>query len=309
MRKTRIVVISGPTGIGKTELSIHLAEKFGGEIVGADSMQIYRYMDIGTAKPTNSERARVKHHMINVADPDEPYDAARYLREAREAVADIENRGSLPIVVGGTGFYIKALLYGLCEAKPEDLSVRQILWRDAETLGGEALHRRLAACDPETAGRIHPNDIYRVVRALEIYEITGRPMSVYRAAHRFLDAPYHALKLALYMDRGELYKRINQRVDLMVEQGLVGEVRDLLQKGYGRELKAMQALGYRHVLDYLEAITDREKAVEILKRDTRRYAKRQLTWFRSDPEIIWVKPDQEAWISRRIDEFLKSSGP
>lgn len=307
MHKTRIIVISGPTGIGKTELSIRLAEEFGGEIVSADSMQIYRCMDIGTAKPTVPERLRTAHHMIDVADPDESYDAARYLHEARKAVADIEGRGRLPIVVGGTGFYIKALLHGLCEAKPRDMSVRRKLWEDAETLGRPEMHRRLAARDSEAAGRIHPNDIYRVVRALEIYEITGRPMSSYRAAHRFSDAPYDALKFALYMDRQKLYRRIDKRVELMIEQGLVKEVRDLQQKGYGRELKAMQALGYRHVLDYLEGITELQTALDTLKRDTRRYAKRQLTWFRGDPEIIWAQPEQETWITEQIKSFLSGS--
>lgn len=309
MGKTRIIVISGPTGIGKTGLSVRLAEKFGGEIVGADSMQIYKYMDIGTAKPTEEERARAVHHMTDIANPDEPYDAARYLSEARAAVDDIVARKRLPIVVGGTGFYIKALLYGLFEARPEDKRVRSNLWKQAGELGTDGLYRRLEACDPEAAGRIHPNDTYRVVRALEVYEITGRTMSAYRREHGFSDSPYNALKFALYMDRNELYRRIDHRVELMIEQGLVEEVRDLLEMGFDRNLKSMQALGYRHVLDYLEGTADLHKIKETLKRDTRRYAKRQLTWFRADPEINWVRPDQEELISGFIRRFIEDGRP
>ena len=303
-QKTRIIVISGPTGIGKTELSISLAEVFGGEIVGADSMQIYRHMDIGTAKPGPDERGRVPHHLIDVADPDEAYDAARYMREARAAVDDIKSRGRLPVVVGGTGFYIKALLYGLFDAKPEDVRVRNRLWQEAHALGGGAMHERLAACDPETARRIHPNDTYRVIRALEVFELTGTPVSAFRAVHRFSDAPYCPLKFALCMDRGKLYRRINARVDQMIAQGIIEEVRGLLQMGYDKNARAMQALGYRHILGYLEGEADWQTAVETLKRDTRRYAKRQLTWFRKDMETIWVRPDQQAEITERIRAFL-----
>lgn len=304
MHKTDIVVICGPTGIGKTELSIRLAEIFKGEIVGADSMQIYRHMDIGTAKPSRQQRARVPHHMIDVVDPGEPFDAARYLKQAREAIAGIKQRGRLPLVVGGTGFYIKALLYGLFEAKPEDMSVREKLRKQAEILGSSGLYDRLAACDPEAAERIHPNDTYRVVRALEVFEITGRPMSAWRQTHGFSDEPYRALKFALYMDRAELYRRIDQRVDAMVQEGFVEEVRRLLQMGWDKNIKVMQALGYRHILGYLDGKMDRAAAIESIKKDTRRYAKRQLTWFRKDPEVIWVKPDQEAEIRERIRNFL-----
>lgn len=271
--------------------------------MGADSMQIYRHMDIGTAKPTEDERAMAVHHMTDVAEPDEPYDAARYLLEARSAVDDVAARGRLPIVAGGTGLYIKALLHGLCEARPEDMSVRQQLWEQARELGGDRLYRRLEACDPESARHIHPNDTYRVIRALEIYKITGRPMSAYRKDHGFSDSPYNALKFALYMDRDELYRRIDQRVELMMEQGLVKEVKRLIEMGFGADLKPMKALGYRHVLNYLEGAADLQSTKETLKRDTRRYAKRQLTWFRADPEINWVRPDQQELITEMIRRF------
>lgn len=304
MEKDRVIVICGPTGIGKTELSIRLAERFGGEIVGADSMQVYRYMDIGTAKPTRQQQKRVPHHMIDAVDPGQPYDAARYLREARASIRAVAGRGRVPMVVGGTGFYIKALLYGLFQTRPKDEQLRRRLRLEAETLGGGALYERLARCDPQAASRIHPNDTYRVIRALEVFEATGRPVSAWREAHRFSDAPFDALKFALYTEREELYRRIDQRVDAMIREGLVDEVRRLLEMGYPQSLRPMQALGYRHVLAYLSGTTDWQSAVRSLKRDTRRYAKRQLTWLRSDPEMIWIRPEQEAEIGDRILAFL-----
>ncbi len=288
--KPKIILICGPTAIGKTSVAIDVAERAGGEIVGADSMQIYRYMDIGTAKPTAEEKRRVVHHMVDIADPDEPYDAARFSRESRAAVNAILRRGRIPVIVGGTGFYIKALLYGLCDAVPEDETVRHRLREAAALSGGEPLYRRLADCDPETAEKIHPNDTYRIVRALEVYEASGMPMSEYRRRHGFSDAPYHVLKIGLFMDRQALYARIDQRVEEMARQGLCDEVKQLLAAGYHESLRPMQALGYRHMAAFIRGEADWGATLATLKRDTRQYAKRQLTWFRKDPEIQWFEP-------------------
>ncbi|MFP4532095.1 MAG: tRNA (adenosine(37)-N6)-dimethylallyltransferase MiaA [Desulfobacterales bacterium] len=302
--KPKIVVIGGPTGIGKTELSLKLAETFHGGIVSADSMQIYRFMDIGTAKPGPVERKRALHFMIDVADPDEPYDAARFAGEARDCIAELTGRGMLPFVIGGTGFYINALLYGLCEARPASAEIRKQLRRELEISGSCVLYERLADCDPEAAGRIHPNDSYRVIRALEVYQLTGQPMSAYQQAHGFQELPFDALKICLTIDREILYARINQRVDEMLSQGLLAEVRELLEKGYSAELNSMKSIGYRHMADYIQGRLDWEEAVSLMKRDTRRYAKRQLVWFRKDPGFKWMAPGDTAAIEAEIREFL-----
>lgn len=305
-KRPKIIVFCGPTAIGKTEITIQMAEAFSGEVVGADSMQLYRFMDIGTAKPTPGERRRVPHHLVDVADPDADYDAARFLRQSRAAIYDILARSRLPLVAGGTGLYIKAMLYGLCDARPEDPAVRQKLKADAQAMGSRHLYDRLRRRDPAAAERIHPNDTYRIVRALEVFEITGAPMSDYRQRHRFSDAPFDALKIGLYLDRSVLYDRINRRVDQMVAEGLYDEVRHLLNMGYSKDLKPMQALGYRHMIAYMEGATDWQTAIDTLKRDTRRYAKRQLTWFRADPEVAWMQPDEVQAIADRIRDFLNS---
>ena len=304
LNKQRVVVVCGPTGIGKTTLSIHLAEHFGGEIVGADSMQIYRHMDIGTAKPTPAERARIPHHMIDTADPDDAYDAARYSAEARQCIDQIHDRGKLPFVVGGTGLYIRALLHGLCDAQPADPIIRERLRAKASDDGGKALYDRLKACDPSTARRIHPNDTYRIIRSLEIFEVTGKPMSAYQHRHQFAENPFHVLKIGLHMDREALYERIDFRVEQMITDGLLFEVSRLLQMGYGPDLKPMQSLGYRHMVDYISNNIEWEEAVRTMKRDTRRYAKRQLTWFRADGAIQWHGLWQEDAVSSLIRTWM-----
>ncbi|MFW6052275.1 MAG: tRNA (adenosine(37)-N6)-dimethylallyltransferase MiaA [Desulfosalsimonas sp.] len=308
MPRPKVVVICGPTGIGKTRLSLALARKLNGGIVSADSMQIYRYMDIGTAKPDAAERAAAPHYMIDVADPNEPYDAARFAKEARVAIATLEKQNRLPLIIGGTGLYIKALLHGLFQASPSRPRLRQRLRSEAELKGSRYLYDRLAACDPEAAGRIHPNDTYRIIRALEVYEITGRPISEYQQSHRFADSPFCTLKIGLHIERQKLYERINQRIEKMITDGLLAEVHGLLEKGYGPELKSMQSLGYRHMTDYLREKLSWLDAVDQMKRDTRRYAKRQLVWFRKDPEIIWTSPDDMEGIFGRIKKFLSQGG-
>jgi tRNA dimethylallyltransferase len=304
-QKPKIVVICGPTGIGKTATAIRVADMFNGEIIGADSMQIYRYMDIGSAKPTIDEQAQVPHHMIDVADPDEFFDAACYVRMARANVRNLIQAGKLPVVVGGTGLYIKALLCGLSPAATTDPAVRKRLKAEADTKGSHFLHQRLIDCDPVSAGRIHPNDAFRIIRALEVYQMTGRPMSSVQKAHQFGDNPFDALKIGLVMDRIALYARIDKRVDEMIVDGLIDEVRGLLNRGYDSKAKSMQSIGYRHIAAYLTDQISRSEAIRTMKRDSRRYAKRQLTWFRADRDMIWISSDDRDGIRERIRTFLE----
>jgi tRNA dimethylallyltransferase len=304
--KPKLVIICGPTGIGKTTTAIEIAKTFRGEIIGADSMQIYRYMDIGTAKPTADERAQVPHHLIDFVDPDEHFDAVAYANRAREKVAQLVDRGTVPFVVGGTGLYIKSLLHGMFESGAVDPAIRARLTKQADEQGTDALYRRLKTCDPSTAQNLHPNDSYRIIRALETFEATGRSISEYHSSHGFSEQPFTALKIGLNMDRSLLYERINKRVDLMIAAGFVDEVKRLLDMGYTEELKSMQSIGYRHIVDYLQDRLSWEECLRTLKRDHRRYAKRQLTWFGADDEIIWKKPAQITQIKQLVETLLKA---
>nr|PZN11739.1 MAG: tRNA (adenosine(37)-N6)-dimethylallyltransferase MiaA [Caldicoprobacter oshimai] len=293
MEKKPLVVIVGPTAVGKTRLSIELAKALNGEIVSADSMQIYRYMDIGTAKPTAEERQGIPHHMMDIIDPGQEFSVAEYQRLATQAIDDIHSRNKLPIVVGGTGLYIKSLLYPMNFTDASyDQEFRKELQRQAETMGKEYLHKKLQAVDPKTAARLHPNDVRRVIRALEVYHLTGKPMSEYNQELEKMDYKYNVAMIGLTMDRAKLYERINQRVDEMIEKGLLDEVKRLLDRGYTRDMISMQGLGYKELIDYLQGRVSLEEAIYILKRETRRYAKRQLTWFRAQKDIAWVDVDQ-----------------
>jgi len=300
----RIIIVCGPTAVGKTGVALKLAAAAGAQIVGADSMQIYRYMDIGTAKPTAKEQARVPHHLVDFCDPAEPFNAAAYSRLARKAIDRLLEKGVVPLVVGGTGLYIKGLLGGLFPAPSPDRSIRQRLQAEAEQLGTPALHDRLVRVDPSTAARLHPNDTARVVRALEVLAATGEPISRQQDRHRFEDEPYRALKIGLFLKREVLYRRIDRRCDAMLEAGLIEEVKDLLKRGYSPQLKSMQSIGYRHVVDYLQGRATFEETRRLFCRDTRRYAKRQLTWFRSDPEIRWLTPEETNKACSMIRKFL-----
>ncbi len=302
--KPKIIVICGPTGVGKTAVGVELAGHFNGQIIGADSMQVYRHMDIGTAKPTAEEQARVAHHMIDIIGPDEPFDAARYAELAGTKIFELDRQEVTPFVVGGTGLYIKALLHGLFEAEVFDADVRRRLKQEADAQGIESLHERLRRLDPESAERLHPNDRYRILRALEVVETTGKPISRYHREHGFSEQPFEALKIALSMDRKALYARINQRVDAMIAAGFLEEVKSLLAQGYSGNLKSMQSIGYRHMLDFIQGRSSREACVRTLKRDHRRYAKRQLTWFKADPQIIWKEPGQVEEIKMLVEKFL-----
>lgn len=283
-----VVVLCGPTGVGKTAYAIKLARAFGGHIVGADSMQVYKYMDIGTAKPSAGQRRQVPHYMIDIVEPDADFSAGGYARMAEEVLSRLHRNNIPPFLVGGTGLYIKACLRGLFREGPADDALLRQLRTEAEEKGTACLHERLKACDPESAGRISPNDIFRIARALELFAVTGRPASEHIRSHRLARPRYAALKICLYLDRDELYRAIDARVDAMLESGFEDEVRRLLDKGYGADLKSMQAIGYRHMTQFLRGQLSRQEMQDAMMRDTRRYAKRQLTWFRGDPDMVWV---------------------
>jgi tRNA dimethylallyltransferase len=250
--KPKIIIVCGPTGIGKTSVAIDLARHFEGQIIGADSMQVYKYMDIGTAKPTAAEQARVVHHLVDFVEPDEPFDAAQYAEMARTKIIELDQQRITPFVVGGTGLYIKALLYGLFDEKVSDPEIRDRLKAEAGAHGIQCLYERLGRQDPETADRLHPNDTYRILRALEVIEATGQTISKHHKKHGFFDQPFESLKIGLVMDRALLYERINRRVDAMISAGFLDEVKGLMARGYSVDLKSMQSIGYRHMVDYIE---------------------------------------------------------
>ncbi len=300
----KIIVICGPTGIGKTGFSIAMAREFNAEIVGADSMQIYRHMTIGTAKPLPNELALARHHLVDFLDPGTDYDAGQYVKDADRAIQDICTRKKLPIIAGGTGLYIKALLHGLFRSKSICAATMSRLTAELEEKGSPRLHEILKQCDPEAAQKIHPNDGFRVVRALETYHTTGLRISQAHQRHNFSDLRYHCLKIGLTMDREKLYKRINQRVDIMLDQGLLDEVKGLAEKGISFDLKPMQSIGYKHMAMFIKGQVDWPEAVRLLKRDTRRYAKRQFTWFKRDENIHWLEPSQQDTARQLIKEFL-----
>ena len=300
----KIIVIVGPTGAGKTGFAINLARRFNGEIVGADAMQIYRFMDIGTAKPTPAEQAAAPHHMIDIVDPDQEFDAAAYAKLATGTIRQIIARGRTVFVVGGTGFYIKALIHGLFEEGSSDPAVRRRLKQQAESEGSGVLHQRLQQVDSTAAEKIHPNDTYRIIRALEVFEVTGEPLTVFHQRHGFREQRFNTLELGLSWPRPVLYERINRRVDMMVSQGFEDEVRQLLARGYGMDLKSMQSLGYRHLATVIRGDVNLAEAVATLKRDHRRYAKRQLTWFGVRQSVRWLNPDQTALAGDLIRAFI-----
>ena len=293
LEKRRVPVIVGPTAVGKTALSLDLAGRLNAEIVSADSRQVYRYLDIGTAKPTPEERARAPHHFIDVRDPDEYYSAGEYGREARAAIEEMLGQGRLPIVVGGSGFYLRALFEGLFEPRISDPEVKERIRERIRRQGLAAVYEELRRVDAESAGRIHPNDEQRIVRALEVYEISGQPMSAF-FKEKPRPAGFRGVWIGLSRERAELYRLIDTRVDRMFEQGLEDEVRALLQRGYPPDLNALRTVGYREVIDYLQGRVDLERAVELVKRNSRRYAKRQLTWFRRDNRIHWIPAGETA---------------
>jgi tRNA dimethylallyltransferase len=303
--KPKVIVICGPTALGKTSTAIQLAKYFDGEIIGADSMQIYRYLDIGTAKPTLDEQAFVKHHMIGFIDPDEHFNARKYATLARKKVAALHRQKIIPFVVGGTGLYIKALFHGLFKTKTQDSDFRSRLNTEVKTHGSAYLYKRLCRQDPDSAKKIHPNDTYRILRALEVYALTGKTLAQLHRDHGFSDSPFDVLKIGLYINRETLYDRINKRVETMINNGFVNEVKQVMEMGYSPELKSMQSIGYRHIVSFIEGRCPWDETVRTLKRDTRRYAKRQITWFKADTEVIWKDPEALEDIKALIKKFLQ----
>lgn len=287
---TPILVLLGPTAIGKTALSLELAQKFDCEIVSVDSMQVYRFMDIGTAKATPAERIAVPHHLIDIIDPDEQYDAARFFQDAHDAINHIHSRNKLPLLTGGTGLYFKVLSEGLFNALPTDQAIRDALKKRAECEGTHALHQELALHDQLSAQRIHINDEQRILRALEILMTTGIPWSqhiIKQSQHNHTDLLCNSLHIGLTCERQILYRRINHRCRLMLDSGLIEETASLLESGYSKDLNPLQAIGYRHAINYLEGKWSQAETYEFLARDTRRYAKRQYTWFNKINKIEW----------------------
>lgn len=308
-RDKTVVVIAGPTASGKTDLAINLALKTGGEVVSADSMQVYRYMDIGTAKPTKDERMGIPHHMIDIVDPDESYNVALYKSHAENCINDILSRGKLPIVVGGTGLYINSLIYNIKFSETViDEEFRERMNNIALSEGPKALHEMLQKVDPESAEKIHYNNVKRVIRALEVYEHTKKPISLHQKESRMEPPEYRYLVFILNMDRNKLYDRINTRVDKMLEAGLIDEVKNLLNMGYKPGSTALQGLGYKEIISYLDNEVPLDEAIRVLKRDTRHYAKRQLTWFKSIKDAVWITGGSEniEKNTKKIREYLET---
>ncbi|MBO5238452.1 MAG: tRNA (adenosine(37)-N6)-dimethylallyltransferase MiaA [Lachnospiraceae bacterium] len=310
MNKRPLIILTGPTAVGKTALSIKLAKAVNGQMISADSMQVYRHMDIGTAKIKPEEMQGIPHYLIDVLEPEEDFNVVRFQHMAKEALAKIYAEGGIPIVVGGTGFYIQALLYDIdFEENDEDTTYRQELQQLAEAKGAEYLHEMLKQVDPESAQTIHANNVKRVIRALEFHHQTGLPISAHNEEQRQKESPYHFLYFVLNDDRQMLYDRIDKRIDIMLEQGLVDEVKELVASGCKRDMVSMQGLGYKEILNYLEGNCTLEESVYILKRDTRHFAKRQLTWFKREREVIWLNrpdfQDDDAILEYALEEIRR----
>ncbi len=306
--KKQVIVVCGPTATGKTTLGIELALRYGGEIVSADSMQVYRRMDIGTAKASAEERARVPHHMLDVCEPWEDYSVSRYVQEAAAVCDGLLAEGKLPVIVGGTGLYIDSLLSGRDFAARDagDEGLRAALSADYDRLGGEAMLETLRAFDPERAARLHPGDKRRIVRAIEIYRLTGKTITQHDAETRALPPRYEALTLALtFADRADLYARIDRRVEQMVAAGLFEEVEGLLREGLSPACTAMQAIGYKEAAQALRGEMTRQEAVALIQMNSRRYAKRQLTWFGRNPDARWIRWKKEPDLAQALEALTE----
>lgn len=312
-RHRPLVVLLGPTAVGKSRVATQVAGHFDTEILTADSRQVYRGMDIGTDKPTVAERQGVPHRLIDVVDPHEAFNAGWYRRVALEEVDRLYAANRLPFVVGGTGLYIRTLVRGLCSAPEADPHVRADLKKLRDTRGRDGLYAELLRTDPDTAARLHPNDESKVMRALEVYRLSGRPISRIQEEHRFQERPFSALLIGLQRTTEALYRRIDERIDWQLTHGMVEEIRSLLAQGYGRELPSMKGLGYRQVGAFLANEYDYAEMVRRFKRDTRRFAKRQMTWFRKEPGIVWLSieegeiPEQTAKrVIKQMEQFVRT---
>jgi tRNA dimethylallyltransferase len=306
-----VIVITGPTAVGKTDVTIQLAKRLNGEIISADSMQVYKYMDIGTAKPTEEERQGIRHYLIDEVYPDEDFNVVMFRERALKHIKEILNKGKVPIVTGGTGLYIDSLVSNIKypEAKPDE-TLREDLKKLAETLGNEYLHQKLEKIDPIAAKRIHVNDTRRIIRALEVFVRTGKNISYYEEESRKEPSPYRFIQYGLRMQREVLYERINKRVDRMMEAGLLQETQKLIDMGY-ENCKPMEGLGYKEMCWYITGRLTLSEAIELLKRNTRRYAKRQMTWFRRNKGMEWIETDSfydPGWLSEKIHMHIASAG-
>ena len=313
MTKQPLIILSGPTAVGKTALSIELAKRINGAIISADSMQVYKYMDIGSAKIMPDEMDGIKHYLIDELEPSDEFNIVVFQKKAKTALKEIYANGKIPIIAGGTGFYIQALLYDIdFDNQDCNTEFRMELETIAKEQGNEVLHQRLKEVDPVSAEKIHANNVKRVIRALEFYQLTGKPISEHNEAEHQKDSPYNFAYFVLTDDRDNLYKRIDLRVDIMLEKGLVEEVGKLKEKGYHRDMVSMQGLGYKEILDYLDGKCTLEEAVYILKRETRHFAKRQLTWFRRERDVIWFDKQSynydENAILKDMCNILQSKG-
>jgi tRNA dimethylallyltransferase len=285
----KLLIICGPTASGKSELALRLAHSLNAEIVNADSMQVYSRLDIGTAKPSAQQQAEVRHHLLNVVEPDQHFSAADFADAADAAICDIVSRDKRVIVVGGTGLYIRALIKGLVDSPGSDAELRRHLQNEADRIGNIAMLERLRHVDPDLAAAMHPNNQVRIIRALEVYQLTGIPLSRHQQDHAFATRRYDTLQLGITVERALLYQRIEQRVDHMLAEGLLNEVEHLLAEGYGRNLKSLGAIGYKEMSTHVAGELSFDEAVSLIKRNTRHYAKRQLTWFNADPDILWFE--------------------
>ena len=305
IEKKPLVILTGPTAVGKTETSIKLAKAINGEIISADSIQVYKHFDIGSAKITKEEMDGVKHYLIDVLEPDEEFNIFVFKKLAMEAMEEIYSKGKIPIIAGGTGFYIQALLYDVEFSEEEgDKTYRHMLENKAKEEGVTAIHNMLKEVDPEAAKEIHENNLKRVIRALEYYNETGMRISDHNKEQRQKESPYNFRYYVLNMDREKLYERVNLRVDIMVENGLIDEVKKLKEMGYGKELNSMQGIGYKEIRDYVDGVYDYDTAIETLKKNTRNFAKRQITWFKREKEVVWLNHEEFDNDKEKILEFV-----
>ena len=302
----RIIVIAGSTCSGKTEVGIKLAEELDAEIISADSRQIYKYLDIGTAKPTKEELEKIKHHFISELEPDEDYDVSKFENDALKRIGDIYQRGKIPLVVGGSGLYIRALVEGIVETPDKDEEFRKELLFEKEKYGNEFLYEKLKKIDPASAGKMHPSYWKRVIRALEVYHLTGKKLSQFHI-EQDKNRKYNFKEYVLNWQRDILYKNIEKRVDKMIELSLVEETKNILELGYSKKLNSLNTVGYKEIIAYLDGEISLERAIELIKRNTRRFAKRQLTWFRADHKTTWVDIDKENNLDKISEKILNAS--
>jgi tRNA dimethylallyltransferase len=300
-----LIVLSGPTAVGKSRIAVEVARYFSTEVLTADSRQVYRGMDIGTDKPSLTERQGVPHRLIDLVNPDQAFNAGRYRRAALAEIERLYETRRLPFVVGGTGLYIRTLVRGLCPAPEASPAVRQEFAALREREGRDRLYAELVRVDPATAARLHPRDEAKIIRALEVYRLSGRPMSVWQEGHGFHERPFCSLLIGLRRERGDLYRRIERRIDWQLTNGLVEETRALLMQGYGRQLGSMKALGYRHVAAYLAGECSEADMVRLFKRDTRRFAKRQMTWFRKEADVQWVSIEETEPLDKTVRRVIE----